>query len=115
MCLLNCRRLLREEFTSGRLDAAPSKAEVLGQLCDRLNFDDEAAAQLHKQLYREKLTSIVEKKNITGDFLHACTDGTRLYVVVATNYTSRWLVLGRHACYIKKKLITGERSACTQG
>ena len=48
-------------FTSGKLDEAPSKAEVLGELCDRLNFEDEAAAQLHKQLYREKLTSLVEK------------------------------------------------------
>ena len=66
-----CRRLLREEFTSGRLDAAPSKAEVLGQLCDRLNFDDEAASQLHKQLYREKLTSVAEKKKISGG-LSAC-------------------------------------------
>lgn len=55
------------------MDAAPSKAEVLGQLCDRLNFDDEAAAQLHKQLYREKLSSLVEKKKITGErfCLHA--------------------------------------------
>ncbi|CAL8468289.1 g7829 [Coccomyxa elongata] len=61
------KRLLREEFASGRLDAAPSKAEVLGQLCDRLNFDDEAAAQLHKQLYSEKLTSLVEKKKITEE------------------------------------------------
>lgn len=60
------RRLLREDFRSGRLDAAPSKAEVLGELCDRLNFDQDAAAQLHKQLYREKLASVVEDKKITG-------------------------------------------------
>lgn len=69
---LVCRRLLREEFKSGRLDAAPSKAEVLGELCDRLNFDGEAAAQLHKQLYREKLTSVLEDKSISGALPHLC-------------------------------------------
>jgi hypothetical protein len=58
--------MLKELFTNGKLEAAPSKAEVLGDLCDRLNFDGEAAAQLHKQLYREKLTSLVEKKKLTG-------------------------------------------------
>eukprot|EP00887_Chlorella_sp_A99_P004420 scaffold30.g4420.t1 len=30
------RRLLREEFTSGRLDAAPSKADVLSELVDKV-------------------------------------------------------------------------------
>lgn len=34
-----CRRLLREEVTSGRLAAAESKAEVLGDLVDRVRFD----------------------------------------------------------------------------
>ncbi|KAK9915263.1 hypothetical protein WJX75_006851 [Coccomyxa subellipsoidea] len=61
------KRMLKELFTNGKLEAAPSKAEVLGDLCDRLNFDGEAAAQLHKQLYREKLTSLVEKKKLTDE------------------------------------------------
>ena len=60
------KRLLREAFTSGRLDEAPSKAEVLGDLCDQLAFDSEAAAALHRQLYREKLTALAEKKKLTG-------------------------------------------------
>ena len=66
--LLGCRRLLREEVTSGRLDAAPSKAAVLQQLCERLKFNPEAASALHKSLYRQKVDQILEeKKKITGD------------------------------------------------
>ena len=60
------RQLLREEVTSGRLDAASSKAQVLAELCERLNFDAEAAAALHRQLYRQKLDSLLEKKSLTG-------------------------------------------------
>jgi hypothetical protein len=61
------RRLLREEFTSGRLDAAPSKAAVLGELCERLGFDAAAAAALHRQLYRERLEALLaEDKRIGG-------------------------------------------------
>ena len=62
-----CRRLLREQFKNGRLDAATSKAEVLEELCDKLNFDPDAAAALHKQLYREKLLSVVADKKISGE------------------------------------------------
>lgn len=61
-----CRALLREEVSNGRLDAAQSKAEVLGDLCNRLQFDPDAAAALHKQLYRQKLDSLLEKKHLTG-------------------------------------------------
>ncbi len=86
---VNCtaaRRLLREEVTSGRLDAAPSKAAVLQQLCERLKFNPEAASALHKSLYRQKMDSIREEnKKITGTLnlatpygltshsFHACT------------------------------------------
>jgi hypothetical protein len=72
---LQCRRLLREQFRNGRLDAATSKAEVLEELCDKLNFDPDAAAALHKQLYREKLLSVVADKKISGEppgSTHAC-------------------------------------------
>ena len=58
--------MLREEVTSGRLDAAASKADVLGDLCTRLNFDPESASALHKQLYRQKLDTLLEKKHLTG-------------------------------------------------
>jgi len=64
--------LLREEVTSGRLDAAPSKAAVLQQLCERLKFNPEAASALHKSLYRQKIDQILEeKKKIAG--VTACT------------------------------------------
>ena len=58
--------MLREQFNNGRLDAAASKAEVLEELCDNLNFDPDAAAALHKQLYRERLMSVVADKKISG-------------------------------------------------
>lgn len=61
------RRLLRDEFTSGRLDEAPSKAEVLATLCERVRFDDEAAKELHRALYRQKLSSLLEKKKLTDE------------------------------------------------
>jgi hypothetical protein len=60
------RRMLREEVTSGRLAAAESKAQLLEGLCDRLNFDAEAAAALHKSLYRQKLETLLEKKQLSG-------------------------------------------------
>lgn len=59
------RKLLREEVTSGRLDAAPSKAEVLGDLVDKVRWDGDAAMELHKSLYRQKLSSFLEKKSLT--------------------------------------------------
>ena len=73
-----CRRLLREQFRNGRLDAATSKAEVLEELCDKLNFDADAAAALHKQLYREKLLSVVADKKISGE--QSVSSCMRLYM-----------------------------------
>lgn len=65
--LLPCRRLLREEVKSGRLDAAQSKAQVLQQLCEQLKFNPEAAAALHRSLYRQRIDGILEeKKKISG-------------------------------------------------
>ena len=52
---------------SGRLDAAQSKAKVLQQLCEQLKFNPEAAAALHRSLYRQKIDGILEeKKKISG-------------------------------------------------
>ena len=62
-----CRRLLREEVTSGRLDQATSKAAVLQQLCDRLKFNPEAAGSLHRSLYRQKMDDVLKNhQKITG-------------------------------------------------
>lgn len=71
VCILDSasgyRRLLREEVTSGRLDAASSKAAVLQQLCDRLKFNPEAAGALHRSLYRQKMDDVLKNHNkITG-------------------------------------------------
>jgi hypothetical protein len=61
------RRALRAEVQSGRLDDAPSKAALLGDLCDRLAFDADAAAALHKDIYRQKADSVLEKGSLTGE------------------------------------------------
>jgi hypothetical protein len=61
------RKLLREEVASGRLDAAPSKAEVLGDLLERVRFDPDEARNLHRSLYRQKLSSLLEKKALSED------------------------------------------------
>ena len=61
------RKLLREEVTSGRLDDAPSKAEVLGELVDKVRWDGDAAMELHRNLYRQKLSSLLEKKTLTEE------------------------------------------------
>jgi hypothetical protein len=43
---------------------------VLGELCERLGFDAEAAAGLHRQLYRERLEALLaEDKRIGGAHL----------------------------------------------
>jgi hypothetical protein len=49
------RRLLREEVTSRRIDAAASPAKVIEDLLARSGFSPEGAAELHKSLFRQKL------------------------------------------------------------
>lgn len=62
------RRLLREEVTSKRIDAAADPQTVLAALAARVRFSPEAATELHKQLYRAKMASLVEKGKLTeGD------------------------------------------------
>ncbi|KAL4522238.1 hypothetical protein Ndes2437B_g07974 [Nannochloris sp. 'desiccata'] len=61
------RKLLRDEVTSGRLDSAPSKAEVLGDLVDKVRWDGDAAMELHRTLYRQKLSTLLEKKTLTEE------------------------------------------------
>ncbi|EFN52285.1 hypothetical protein CHLNCDRAFT_139027 [Chlorella variabilis] len=61
------KRLLREEVTTGRLAAAESKAEVLGDLVERVRFDADAARAFHEALYRQKLASLLEKKKLTEE------------------------------------------------
>jgi len=67
------RRLLREEFRSGRLEQASSKAAVLSDLCDRLKYDSDAATEVHKGIYTERIESFLEKKTISGALLRSAT------------------------------------------
>jgi Chloroplast envelope transporter len=60
------RRLLREEFRSGRLEAASSKAAVLSDLCDRLKYDQDAATEVHKGIYTERLETFLEDGTVSG-------------------------------------------------
>ncbi|GLC39997.1 hypothetical protein PLESTB_000120100 [Pleodorina starrii] len=65
------RRLLKEEVTSGRLDAAASPAGVLQTLCDRVRFRPEAALELHRQLYKAKMSSLLEARRGHGGLTEA--------------------------------------------
>ncbi len=49
------------------MDSAPSKAEVLGDLVDKVRWDGDAAMELHRTLYRQKLSTLLEKKTLTED------------------------------------------------
>jgi Chloroplast envelope transporter len=71
------RRLLREEFKSGRLDAAESKAMVLQSLCDRLKFEPEAAAEIHEGIFRDRLEQFLADKVITGNAGRVSCTGAR--------------------------------------
>eukprot|EP00877_Chromochloris_zofingiensis_P006644 jgi/Chrzof1/2232/Cz11g07180.t1_TIC110[v5.2] len=61
------KKLLREEVTSRRIDAAESPAGVLQDLCERSGFGPEAALEFHKQLYRQKLQQLLTKKKLTDE------------------------------------------------
>jgi len=47
------------QVTSRRIDDASSPAGVLQTLCERASFRAEAAAELHKQLFKQKLLQLV--------------------------------------------------------
>eukprot|EP00884_Botryococcus_braunii_P007802 jgi/Botrbrau1/17022/Bobra.49_2s0078.1 len=59
--------MLSQKVVSGELDRAESKAEVLNDLCDNLQFDSEAAAELHGMLYRQKLETFLQKKRLSDE------------------------------------------------
>ena len=62
----SCRRLLREEFRSGRLAAAPSKAAALQALCEKLKFDADEAASINRDLFTERIETFLEDEKLTG-------------------------------------------------
>ncbi|CAI5464387.1 unnamed protein product [Closterium sp. Yama58-4] len=61
------RRKLANLVTGGELDRAASKAEVLQELCDSMKFDPEKAAQIHEEIYRQKLQQCLADKSLSDD------------------------------------------------
>jgi hypothetical protein len=47
---------------------------VLGQLCEKARFAPEAAFEMHKQLYKSKVNSLLGKKKITDEEVSRGTD-----------------------------------------
>ncbi|CAI5964990.1 unnamed protein product [Closterium sp. NIES-64] len=65
------RRKLANLVTGGELDRAASKAEVLQELCDSLKFDPEKAAQIHEEIYRQKLQQCLADKSLSDEDVSA--------------------------------------------
>ena len=61
---------MREEFRSGRLAAASSKAAALQALCDRLKFDPNEAAAINRDLFTERIETFLEDEKLTGKLHH---------------------------------------------
>lgn len=61
------RKLLKDETSSGRIDAAASPAQVLQALCERCKFSPEAAFEFHKSLYRQQVTALISKGKVTDE------------------------------------------------
>lgn len=53
------RKLLKEETSSGRLDAAASPATLLQAMCEKCKMSPEAAQEFHKSLYRQQVNALV--------------------------------------------------------
>eukprot|EP00798_Chlamydomonas_sp_ICE-L_P010243 gene10243-8160_t len=56
------KKLLREEVVSKRIDEAADPADVLKSLCEKVRFSPEAATELHKQLYKQKIGAILDER-----------------------------------------------------
>eukprot|EP00897_Mesotaenium_endlicherianum_P003286 jgi/Mesen1/2986/ME000176S02024 len=65
------RAQLAQAFTSGDLERAASKASFLEELCDNLCFDPDQAAQVHEEIYRQKLSQCLEDKELSDDDMAA--------------------------------------------
>lgn len=47
--------------------AHPLPRQVLGELVEKSGYSPQAAAELHKQLYRQKLMGLVAKKKLSEE------------------------------------------------
>ncbi|XP_020276167.1 protein TIC110, chloroplastic isoform X1 [Asparagus officinalis] len=61
------RRRLSQAFSGGDLEAAPSKAAFLQNLCEELHFDPEKASEIHEEIYRQKLQQYVAKGELSEE------------------------------------------------
>lgn len=61
------RNQLRQAVTSKELDAAPSKAAWLQALCQKLRFPPETAAQVHEDIFRQRLSTSLEDEKLTEE------------------------------------------------
>lgn len=61
------RRMLKEEVTSKRLEAAASPAQVLQTLCEKSRFSAESAMDMHRQLYKQKVQSLLLKGRLSQE------------------------------------------------
>lgn len=61
------RRRLSQAFSGGDLEAAPSKAAFLQNLCDELHFDPQKASETHEEIYRQKLQQSVSKGELSEE------------------------------------------------
>jgi len=61
------RNQLRHAVTSKELDAAPSKAAWLQTLCQKLRFPPETAAQVHQDIFRQRLASSLEGEKLSEE------------------------------------------------
>ncbi|CAL9130454.1 protein TIC110, chloroplastic-like [Musa acuminata AAA Group] len=61
------RRRLSRAFSGGDLDAAPSKAAFLQNLCEELHFDPNIASKIHEEIYRQKLRQFVEDGELSEE------------------------------------------------
>lgn len=61
------RRRLSQVVSGGDLEAAPSKAVFLQNLCDELRFDPKKASEVHEDIYRQKLQQCVADGNLSKE------------------------------------------------
>lgn len=52
---------------SCRLDAAESKAEVLQELCNKLQFKPEIASSIHKNIYKQRVETYLSADDCITD------------------------------------------------
>lgn len=61
------RRRLSQVVSGGDLEAAPSKAVFLQNLCNELRFDPQKASEVHEDIYRQKLQQCVADGNLSKE------------------------------------------------